>query len=640
MSYAPLPAGYRAVPFEENAGGFSWRLAIVVRESGRPELVSLANVPDARAFLGCVLDSRNMVREWLEIWVQNLEDLNAADTGFEDQLSSEQLDRRWHHHWQATSDLTPGAVVMDVPEDQLRPLYLDPGRWRIVQPTNPEGAAWALCRDDQKLAQAGLPKYTQSTSRYLCAAVGAGANRFVAADSRAPLKETALQRSPELGFDAPWLSINPQGGHMAFRVRPPMDFEDYLDLLGGATVAQVSSRKSDCEAALLRSCLAAAERDGRRHGLMLSGNGVAELFYLKLRLLLQSTRAVARHLRETQCPLLNLDPSSFGISLAEGEELPWAWTTTCQLMRPGRAMKFKIPESDEIRFVAVGESGATAYCPAGRSRRGDLMATVQPLRVIIDEQQRVCIEGKLRLASPEPVDLSDVIGFRFSQGHIPGEFCGTVVAEGPAVRREIEFRTWPRALGAQETAQVKRLEGGKIERCWSEIIPALSSPYDLNSLSILGARALLVHEKNPLPEVVDELERLGRATSEQLPPGSSFEQVVSVLRQLAEAQFASGALTCSHLFGTLPDPPKDPDIVPPQLWAEALTILIRLMPGLGAVSQCPDYGTAPGGGLDGPVQEPLEALERLCARARSLVFSDWQANREMQRVLAELRQNW
>ena len=37
------------------------------------------------------------------------------------------------------------------------------------------------------------------------------------------------------------------------------------------------------------------------------------------------------------------------------------------------------------------------------------------------------------------------------------------------------------------------------------------------------------------------------------------------------------------------------------------------------------------------LEEPLAALENLCFRVRSLVFSDWNSNREVQAVLAALR---
>jgi hypothetical protein len=334
--------------------------------------------------------------------------------------------------------------------------------------------------------------------------------------------------------------------------------------------------------------------------------------------------------------LLNLDPASFGILPGACEELPWPWMTRCELLRPGRALKFKIANTEEVRFVALGDSGAAAYCPGGRSRRENLMAIIHPLRVMVDEQQQVAIEGRLRLSSPEPIELSDVIRFRFSEGQIPGEFCGPVITAGAAVRTELEFRTWPRPLTSRDLAQVRRFEGRDIHRCWCELIPALSSPYDFYSLSILGAHALLVHGKNPLTAVKDEWERLGRAASAMLPPGAGVDQAVPVVEGLLATGEGFGCLAPKHLFGALPDAPAESDL-PAALWAEALTILLRLMPGLGTLSLCSDFGAAPHGGLHLPLEEPLAALENLCLRVRGLVFSDWNTNREVRAVLAALR---
>jgi hypothetical protein len=605
----------------------------------RRELVMLANAPDARSYLGCVLDGEGMVREWLQICVQNLDDFAATETRFEGQVSSVQMDERWRRYWETVHQMAPGMVILQVPESQWHPLYLDPVRGCIVRPTTREGTEWKLCRDDKVLEAAGLPKYSQSVSRYLSVSDKSGANRFVAADAKAPLKEVALTRAKELGFESSWLSVNPQGGPMIARIHSPLDFEDYVELLGGATIAQVSAKKRDCEAALLRTALAGAGQDGRRHGLLFSGSNGAELFYLKLRLLLQAGRGLQTHLRQQGCPLLNLEPASFGVFPGVAGELPWPWTTTCELVRPGRAVAFKIPNSSEVRFVAVGESGSTIYCPAGRSRRSDLIATLRPDKILVD-QQRLTIEGRLQLLVPEPVDTADIVRFRFSEGPILDDFCGAVLTDGPAQRKEISFRTWPRIFTPEEIAQLRKFEGGKVGRCWSELIPALSSPYDLNSLSILGARALLVHEKNPVGKVADQLEELGRSVSEQLPEKATLEQTMAVVERLLTSNAGREALASIHVLGSLSDVGKDPDWLPTRLWAGALAVLLRLMPGLGSVSQCADYGAAPAGGLHTPLDEPLAALEGLCARARSLVFCDWNANCEVRAILLELRENW
>ena len=250
MIYSSIPPGYRAVPLNEADHSPAWGMAILVRQNpdGSSELVMLNNLPDARAYLGCLLDGRGMVRLWLEIWVQNLEGFFATDADFEGQFSSEQMDRRWQRHWQASRRMAPEVVLFEALDDQAHPLYIEVGTGRAIRPTAPDGMPWSLCRDDQRLSAVGLPRYSGSTWRYLEApATAPGTSRFVATDKKAPPREAATEPRPELGFDPAWLPVNPQGGQMAARIHAPLDFGDYADLLGGATVAEVGARKRDAK---------------------------------------------------------------------------------------------------------------------------------------------------------------------------------------------------------------------------------------------------------------------------------------------------------------------------------------------------------------------------------------------------------
>ena len=403
------------------------------------------------------------------------------------------------------------------------------------------------------------------------------------------------------------------------------------------TVAEIGRRKRDAELAILLSQLTVGGQDGRRHGLLLGDNNGAEIFYLKLRLLAQAGRALHDHLLLHQCPLLNLDPASFGVFPALTGELPWPWTTTCELLRPGRAFPMAIPDTSEVRFVAVGQSGEAAYCPGGLARRGNLNVTIWIERVVSDDQNRTSLEGRIVTTSMVQVAPSDVARFRLSEGPIQSDFFGAVVLQGAESRDEIEFRTWPRAMTPEHAKELKRLEGGKLALCWCEFIPSLSSPYDLYSLSVLGARVLLSHKNNPLAKVLSELERLGRAAGKHLSAGADLGQVTQALETLLEPGGGGNRLGPQQLFGELPDAANLSADIPPRLWAEAIAILLRLTPGLGSVSQCLDLGSGPEGGLHLPLLDSLTALEDLCARARSLVFSDWNANREVRTILSQLR---
>ena len=219
------------------------------------------------------------------------------------------------------------------------------------------------------------------------------------------------------------------------------------------------------------------------------------------------------------------------------------------------------------------------------------------------------MEGKITTMAPIPITASDRVRFRLSEGPITDDFFGAVLVDGSEPREEIDFRTWPRVISSEHVGQLKRFEGGKLALCWCEFIPALSSPYDFYSLSVLGVRALLSHKNNPLSKVLSELERLGRAAGKHLSPGATLEQATAAIAHLLDQGAGAGRLDVHHLFGELPDAPELVAAVPPRQWAEAITLILRLMPGLGPVSQFSDIGAAPGAGLHVPLEEPIAVLK-------------------------------
>ena len=72
---------------------------------------------------------------------------------------------------------------------------------------------------------------------------------------------------------------------------------------------------------------------------------------------------------------------------------------------------------------------------------------------------------------------------------------------------------------------------------------------------------------------------------------------------------------------------------PAELWHETLGTIVRLFPGLGPDSVCKDFGDVPSLALETVFNKPLEELEKLLVRSRSLLFIDWNANREVHSVI-------
>jgi hypothetical protein len=73
--------------------------------------------------------------------------------------------------------------------------------------------------------------------------------------------------------------------------------------------------------------------------------------------------------------------------------------------------------------------------------------------------------------------------------------------------------------------------------------------------------------------------------------------------------------------------------VPASLWPTTLAMVLRMFPGPGPYRQCKDYGDAAQGGLHKIFDRTLEDVRGLIRRTRSLVVTDWEANREINAVL-------
>src|SRR5215210_6003764 len=93
-----LGAGYRAVPLQRADEAAPLRICLVVQESAEPvggPFVLLRDLPDASIYLGCVTDAAGSVREWIEIWVQNLENLAGIFPAWRQAVSNRSLDESW-----------------------------------------------------------------------------------------------------------------------------------------------------------------------------------------------------------------------------------------------------------------------------------------------------------------------------------------------------------------------------------------------------------------------------------------------------------------------------------------------------------------------------------------------------------------
>jgi hypothetical protein len=114
---------------------------VLVRTSPDPvtgHFFQLRDLPDARVYLGCMSDAGGNVREWIELWVQTIEGLDAGLLAHRETLSNHLLDRRWTTQCKAIRAWTPESVIETHWEKQHPlPTVIDLSKQRVCRPTAP-----------------------------------------------------------------------------------------------------------------------------------------------------------------------------------------------------------------------------------------------------------------------------------------------------------------------------------------------------------------------------------------------------------------------------------------------------------------------------------------------------------------------
>ena len=194
---------------------------------------------------------------------------------------------------------------------------------------------------------------------------------------------------------------------------------------------------------------------------------------------------------------------------------------------------------------------------------------------------------------------------------------------------EWRFRTASQNL--KHTEDLKAAEGVPMPEVQFEIIPLLSSPFDLYSLAVLAVRIFLVDNTNSLPVVLDETMSLMRQIEAEFKENVSIEERISDLfrkdkrwlESLGPQHLTYDDISSDEIFG----------IIPPEIWWALLRIIIKMLPGPGPDSECRDYGDAQPGGLHKIFERTMDDIDKLILKTRSFIVSDLKSNQEIAAVI-------
>jgi hypothetical protein len=631
-----VPEGYLAIPVSQSDASAPLRICVLVRRTPDPaagNFVLLREGYDARVFLGCIVDSAGRVREWLELWVQQVGGLEKSLPAYRDAFSNFSLDARWGQEAEAFRELNPAGYVSAGWESaHPPPAFLDLAKAAPVHPAG-AGGQWQLCRDDQLLQQAGLPAYTTSLARYLYVPAAGGGSQLVPVTADAPESAATRPLAEAMAGVDHHLALNPEGGLMMATHFSPISFEDYMDLLGGKSWAGVEHGKRHLRLDGVYATLgdwSQAQQDNAHLFLGLHGQAgrFLETFHLKLQLLTEAFRQARTFVQKQQLPFLNLGTESFRVNLKHvGSGLPILWTAQCALVKPGNAFALPVESSEFRYFIRARSTGASIYLPEGLSAHLQSSGSVRIRKVLPPDQGRTILEGTLVMQERLSVSPHDLLWIRLPLPSGRLDLYGHWYAAESLAQGEVRFRTVAQQLPDSALAALRAAEGISFARSPFEVVPLLSSPCDLYALGVLAVRSLLVDDKTTLPIALDEVLSLARQVAaehnSETPLGARIRSIIE-----RDARYAS-SLGPHRLNRQGLSPDAALRLIPMELWCDTLGLLVSLFPGMGPDSVCRDFGDVPALALEAVFNRPLEDLEKLLVRSRSLIVIDWTYNQEI-----------
>ena len=634
----------RCVPLSSDEAAANLRLCAVLREqpdAATGHLILLRQTPEARVILGAACDAEGSVREWLELWLQ---DIDAQPPGETLVASNVARDTAWQQLVTRLRGADPeGSFSSRSEKIPPRPVFVDTATSQSWQPWHPATDAGAIevCRDDSALAAAGLPKYSEHTARFGRATSG---GPFVQLNAEAKTFSQSAPDTVEMQTLQPkgaaLVALNPGGGMIFARRFAPLAIEEFAELLGGRPWSGIVNAKRPFRlGGVYRQLDDETEmRAGGQHyyGARRDQAGrLAEVLCLKLLLAEQCIRAVADEVRRTGLPLLNVTHDSFRVSLAAtGGNLPFCWASRVTLVRPGDAIALDIASSNTRYFASRIPPTASIYRPEelGVPRAG--VGNVRIRRILTPADGGIALEGTLSSHERLSVQPNELLRLRLplkDAGTV--ELIGYIDTKAAMAPGEAAFRTIPLNFDEARSATLRTYEGIPFSQVPFEVLQPLSSPCDIYSLGVLALRLLYAGSDLTLPVILDTALSLLRAATAE-PSEASLETRILALLTSDERWLAT--LGPQNLIR----PSKEGEAavvagsLPPEIWARVLASILPFFPGRSPDAFCRDLADAPTLAPHTPFDTALRVFGRALNSARALFLSDWKQNEEVVGILS------
>jgi len=636
------PAGFLLAPIHRFDAGTPLGVCVLIRSEPEPvsgPFVLLREVPGSRVYLGALCDAGARILEWVEVWVQTLDLRELAFSGYEERVSNYVFDQRWQSECAAFGENLPECVIVTGME------AANPGPILIKRPSGQsdrafartETTGWRICKDDALLGSFGLEPYSTSPFRYLYEPDAPGTRTFLATAADIPANSHVQGLDRLSALPDVCAVFNPHAGLVRVTRFSPLELEDYLQVLEGqawsGSSPEVARLFPGSQYAALQGWSASPKGlPFLLHGAASPSGRLDEIFFLKLWVLGEMFREVRTHVKAQQTPLLNLSPASFRVHLPDvGDSFPGLWAAKCTLVKPSQAYPLKIKTTEQKYFIRLGKIEPSPFLPEGLGAHSFGIGSVR-IRGVTNDADGVILDGTLVAEDYLGLDPYDLLWFKLPLAEERLEFYSHVYKSktGP---KEAGFRTVPAKLPEAVVASLKRAAGTVFPRSPYEIWPLLSSPCDIFSLGVLAVRTLLVGCKGNLPVILDEVLSLARRLGED--PAEEHKLLPKLKAMLEGNQSLLDFVSPHGLTESGDSPPQARAKIRLELWLETMVLLLRLFPGTGSHSFCKNFGDVSPLALERVFDRPIQELETLALRLRSVITPTLSANKEIASVLID-----
>jgi len=622
-----LPEGHRAICLaagEDTPIGVRVAVILADRDEGVPSFSVLREGIDCRVLLGCLLDGVGGVLDWCEVWVQALPP--ATPEGLPALLMNCAADASWRR---LRERLLADTMVHGWWEELSEPLVVDL-LTDVARPTSVVlGCPCAVETDEARLADAGLPPYGTTLTRYL--RVEEAPPVWIPLTEGAPTGAATTTLSDVLELPSPLL-LNPAGGGVLVRRLESCDLRGYLQLLEGTSLSDAYGGERTTEL----GALPIAEEQWRRLALsdwhyLAGSRGAAgravETFHLKVRLLHGLADALRDTIEALRQPILNLSPDSFRVALPVSAEggLPMLWNAGIRLVDRGVPVAVEGEDGTPFGFLR-GANVDTAYSPAIATGRHAGRGRIRLHKAVAEAAGGVRVNGHLAIRElPVHADHA-LLRFRLEVEGVPLWFRATLDT-ATSVEGECPFTSFTCPAPATAIEALVAEKYLDFPDAHYEFVNVTDLGYDLISLGLLGTRVFLCGPEQSVRERAQDL----RTFASSLEEGQLVPQIVAALRQDAAvaSRFGPG---CLAMAGDV-SPEEVASVVPIDQWGQLLGVLIRLFGDRPESYHRPPRDGFSNGKAGMMLQRLLADLRALTLASRGLIVPDWEANAEIQSLL-------